>query len=240
MSRMTRGQLIDQALQRVGNNSVSLKWQARVRLNRILQDLHRGWDWPFLWTVAPISISSAGTLDLTTLPLEFVKPEDDQSLMVLTVAGNPVRRPMQEVDHKTFAMLRTGFIEVASGTVPRVWTIDYTTNTGRTWPAAPAACELRYKYLPADVAVDPIEDQNGELYDADTPTFPWDAFLTDALLEWAMAYEADPRRAEQLTINEEMFKRWRGATWPERSFPSFVQLDPLVFSTPTWGSGRSD
>jgi len=226
--RSSRGTIMEQALQRVGNTSKTMFDQARIRLNRILHDLHQGWDWPFLWTTITLPLAADGTV---TLPADFVKAEDDQSLVVLSANGQPMRRVVQEVDHRTFAAL-TQSGDVA-GTIPRIWTIDYATMTGRAWPRNAASVELRYKFLPPDM---PTTDTIA--YDADIPSFPWDTFLMDALAEWGMAYEDDPRRAEQLTINEAMLQRLRGATWPERSFPSTVPLDPVFFSTPTWGSGR--
>ena len=236
MSRMNRGQLIDQALQRVGNNSPSLKIQARIRLNRVLQDLHQGWDWPFLWTTAPVVLQRNGVV---LLPVDFVKPEDDQSLMVLAYQGQAMRRAVQEIDHRTYEAHR-GVHHAGSGGIPQVWTIDYATMTGRIWPYPLENTQgaLRYKFLPRDVPVDQVIDPQYALYDTDIPSFPWDSFLIDSLSEWAMAYEDDPRRAEQLTINEEMLRRLRGATWPDRSYPAQIPLDPLFFSTPGWGSGR--
>jgi hypothetical protein len=234
MSRSNRGQMIDQALQRVGNNSPSLKIQARIRLNRVLQDLHQGWDWPFLWTSASLLLPANGVI---ILPTDFVKPEDDQSLLVTQYRGQAMRRPVQEIDHRTFEQHRG--VDSGSGGCPQVWTLDYTTMTGQLWPrpAENAQGSLRYKFLPPDVLVDTTSN-NFTAYDTDIPSFPWDSFLTDQIAEWAMAYEDDPRRAEQIMINEELLKRLRGATWPDRSYPSNVPLDPLFFSTPTWGSGR--
>ena len=234
MATENRGRIIDQALQRVGNNSTSLKVQARYRLNRILRDCYQLYDWPFLWaTTPPITILPTG---IVVMPPLFTKPEDDQSL-TYTTPGN-ARVIMQEVDHKTFDQRVADW----AGSHPRIWTINYTPIfgliTGRVWPipseSLPAT--IRHKFLPLDATVSgSATDQS---YDLDVPLFPWDTFLTDALSEWAMAYEVDPRRAEQVTINEERLARMRNATWPNRSFPSQVPLDPLFFSTPTWGSGR--
>jgi len=234
--------MIAQALQRVGNNSVSLTFQARIRLNRILQDLHQGWDWPFLWTTATLQITTGGVV---AMPADFLKAEDDQALTIISAGGQTMRRPVQEVEHKVFEQRATDL----GGTIPAVWTIDYKRVfglvTGRVWPrpTSGATATLRYKYLPPDMPVGSPTNPNDPAtvaYDADIPSFPWDSFLIDALSEWAMAYEVDPRRAEQLTINGNSLAVLRNATWPERSFPMNVPLDPLYFSTPTWGSGRSD
>src|SRR4030095_3942797 len=99
---MTRREIIDQALQRAGNNTDSLRKQARIRLNRILQDLYLQWDWPFLWQTAAISLPPAATFPL---PTGFVKPEDDHALTVDSAAGVAYGVPLQEVDHLAFAPL---------------------------------------------------------------------------------------------------------------------------------------
>lgn len=228
--RSSRGQIIDHALTRVGNTTASLKAQARYRLNRILQELHQGWDWPFLWTAVPITIPTNGVI---VLPDNFLKAEDDQSLQIATAGGMPFQAVVTEVDHRTFAL--NAVTVDASATFPRFWTIDYALNAGRSWPLPRDACQatLRCKLLPPDF---PITVGNADIYDADVPTFPWDTLLTDLLFEWAMSYEVDPRRAEQMGVNVDMVNRVRGASFPEKSYPTQVQLDPTIFSRPWQGN----
>src|SRR5262245_59071319 len=176
MSRMNRGQMIDQALQRVGNNSNSLKWQARTRLNRILHDLHQGWDWPFLWTILLFDITPSGAVQFPN-DTTFVKPEDNEAVVILSAYGQAMRQIVYEVDHQT---LNRRIVET-SGTVPRVWTMDYAQMIGIFWPRPTERCgaQMRYKFLPPDIAVDPVNDPNGAIYDASIPAFPWDSFLID-------------------------------------------------------------
>jgi hypothetical protein len=230
MGQLNRGQLIDQALQRVGNNSSSVKLQARTTLNRLLADLYQGYDWPFLWTSVLLTIPPNGVV---TLPSDFLKPEDDQALIMIRAYGQTLYRPIQEVDRKQFR----NFVSVESSQYPAAWRVDYGTKTGQVMPRPleSITATLQYKALPAPVLFTVGDTASIAAYDNDIPIFPWDSFLIDFLTDWAMSYEVDPRRAEQITINEEMLGRLRGATWPERSYPSTVQLDPLVFSTPTWG-----
>ena len=234
--RMPRGQIIDNALQRVGNTTQSLIAQARHRLNRILQDLAQQWDWPHLWVSIDVTIQTNGAL---ALPDNFLKPEDRQSLMLTTLAGQPRTQLVVEVDHITFWKTAgtSPLMGDTSNVAPVIWTIDYGTLTGRCYPlpSGTAAGILRCKLLPLDFPVTPPED-----YDADIPRFPYDSLLVDLLFEWAQSYEVDPRRAEQLQINEAAVMRVRGAAFPEQSFPSQIPLDPLFFSTPSWGYGRSD
>jgi hypothetical protein len=225
---MTRREIIDQALQRAGNNTDSLRKQARIKLNRILQDLYLQWDWPFLWRTAALVVPPNGAF---LLPDDFLKAEDDQALVVESIGDTRYLTPLQEVDHLMFAQMARPTTEA---TLPRVWTIDYavTPKGGQAWPRPfyAATCSLRYKFLPPDVPVAPITT-----YDDDIPTFPWDAYLSDAVLQWAMEYEADPRANDQLAKNGEQLGLIRGATWPERSYRSTVPLDPTVFSTPWRG-----
>lgn len=227
--RSTRGDIIDHALSRVGNTTSTLTAKARFRLNRILQELYQGWDWPFLWTTVPITITTNG---IVTLPANFLKAEDDQSLMVQTIGGMATQHVVTEIDHRTMAMMGQGLV---SASAPRTWTIDYATNTGRVWPLPNDICQatLRCKLLPPDF---PITTNNSSDYDADIPIFPWDILLTDLLFEWAMSYEVDPRRAEQMGVNVESVNRTRGASFPEKSYPTQVQLDPTIFSRPWQGN----
>jgi hypothetical protein len=229
--RSTRGEVITQALQRVGNTTTTLKTQARIRLNRILQELQQGWDWPYLWTTTPITIGSNG---IVPLPANFLKAEDDQSLFIQTIGGNTTAHVVTEVDHRTFAMLGQGLV---SASAPRVWTLDYGTLTGQVWPLPNDTCQgtLRCKLLPPDFPVI-LSPDNSSLYDADVPLFPWDTLLTDLLFEWAMSYEVDPRRAEQMAVNVDTVNRSRGASFPEKSYPTQVQLDPTIFSRPWQGN----
>jgi hypothetical protein len=237
--RWTRGTIIDQALQRVGNTSVSVLQAARVRLNRILQDLHQQWDWPFLWTyTAPdLTITTAGTIEL---PRDFLKPEDTEALTLTAVGGVPTWRVLPEVDHRTFYARNPQ----ARSAAPTLWTLEYATwnlasepypspqkvPVGHAWPlpTAPCTAHLRYKWLPSDLSTaDPVS------YDADIPVFPYDSLLSELLFEWAQSYEVDPRRAESLQVNTLLVERVRGAAFPARSYPSQVPLDPQFFG-PAW------
>jgi len=226
--RSTRGDIIDQALQRVGNTTASLKNAARYRLNRILQELYQGWDWPFLWTTVDITIPSNGII---VLPPDFLKPEDDQALMIVGRDGIQSPGVVQEIDHRTFQQTTAASPQIQGG-APLLWTIDYATRTGRAWPRPEASVQasLRCKILPADF---PLSDQIA--YDANVPLFQWDVLLADLLFEWAMSYEVDPRRGDQYSVNAESVARARGGSFPERSYPATVQLDPMFFSRPTWG-----
>src|SRR5215472_18644979 len=115
--RSTRGDIIDQALQRVGNTTATLKQAARFRLNRILQELYQGFDWPFLFTKVPTQILPNGVV---TLPQDFVKPEDDQALFIEQTQGVAMPGPVQEVDHRAFERYRGTVGYTQQATRPRV------------------------------------------------------------------------------------------------------------------------
>ena len=231
--RSTRGDIISQALQRVGNNTATLQDAARFRLNRILQELYQAFDWPFLYRIAEQTVQPNG---LVILPTDFVKPEDDQALLAQrTQSGDPVVGVIQEVDHRFYQHWTSNISYSTQSMRPRLWTIDYGSNTGQAFPRPieTVFCTFRYKFLPADM---PLTDRTA--YDADIPSFPWDTTLSDLLFEWAQSYEVDPRRGDQFQVNIQSVLRARGATYPERSFPSTIPLDPVIFSTPTTGFGR--
>lgn len=226
--RSTRGSIIDQALQRVGNTTVTLVAAARFRLNRILQELQQGADWPFLWQTATLTIDTNGAV--SAFPAGFLKPEDDVSLQITTAGGQPHAAVVVEVDHRHFALNAIG---EGQSTVPRFWTIDYAIPAGKAWPRPRDGCvaSFRYKFLPPDFPLtDPVA------YDADTPLFPYDTLLSDLLFEWAMSYEVDPRRGDQYTVNVQQIMQSRGSAFPEKSYPTQVQLDPTIFTRPFQGN----
>jgi len=129
---------------------------------------------------------------------------------------------------------------------PRVWHADRSTGLLLYTPAplAPVQATFRYKFLPPDVPTGTGDrDEHGDLdpdstaYDADVPIFAYATYLSDAVLEWAMGYESDPRQSQQKADNYSMFQTLRGATFPPHSvFPLGPGLDPDVFGTPFGGA----
>lgn len=224
--RLNRGTILDHALQRAGNTK--LRALARVHLNRILEDLYRDHDWPFLWVSVPVQLG--GTV--FTLPADFLQSQEDWGL---TYIRDGVRTPIPEVDRTKFVAgsRQTGATAVA----PMIWSADRSQGWGRIWPTPETALtgSLRYKMLPPDA--DPT---NAAAYDADVPAFPWSAYLIDALYAWALDYEQDPRALAWLApdgLLDKQLARIRGTALPARSTPSTLPLDPQVFSSgrrPDW------
>jgi hypothetical protein len=229
--QQTRGEIIESALTRVGNNTPTLQQAARVRLNRILAELYLNWDWPFLYATVPVALTSAGSVPL---PAGFLKAQDDWALTITRVGDQPARRRLSEVDRMTFEQHRP----TAPGyAMPRMWHADRSTGSILYAPIPLDGCQatFRYKFLPPDM---PVGD--AELYDDDIPIFAYANYLSDALLEWAMGYESDPRQFQQKADNAAMFQTIRGAAFPTHSvFPLGPGLDPDVFGRP-WGGGSEE
>lgn len=231
--KMSRGAIIQDALTRVGNTNADLFQQCRTKLNRYLEELYLGWDWPFLYTLVNVSLGNNGIIPL---PSDFLKSQDDWALTVTNLGGNPVRTRVAEVDRMTFEALQqpTGF---TSGTLPRYWHADRSSGALLFYPAPDeaVAATFRYKFLPPDVPVGPGKmDPVTIAYDDDIPLFPFGNYLADVILEFAMGFESDPRQTNQKLANMDFFKTIRGSTFPPHSvFPAGPGLDPDVFG-PAW------
>ena len=232
--RLPRGEIIQSACTRVGNNEPTFVQSARVRLNRILAELYLNWDWPFLYRQIPIDLTVAGQVPL---PADFLKSQDDYALTITRIGFQETRRRVSEVDRMTYERL----LRVQQGqAMPRVWHADRSTGMLLFTPVPPEGCPatLRYKFLPPDVpegSGDP-DDPVTAAYDADVPIFAYGVYLSDAVLEWGMGYESDPRQPQQKADNASMFQTIRGAAFPPHAvFPLGPGLDPDVFGRPFGG-----
>jgi hypothetical protein len=230
---MSRGQILADALARVGNTNSDLTQECRIKLNRFLEELYLAWDWPFLYTSVTLTLASNGS---TPLPPDFLKAQDDWGLIVINLNGVPCRYRVAEVDRMTFEAYQQPAVFTAA-TLPRVWHADRSSGALLFYPFPdPAvAASLRYKFLPPDV--DPgigKMDPTTLAYDTDIPIFPFGNYLTDVVLEFAMGYESDPRQSQQKLMNVDFFKTIRGASFPPHAvMPSDSGLDPNVFG-PAW------
>lgn len=228
-SQVSQGVILRQALQRAGNERLLLSTgssylgadpaPARVKLNRILEDLYRDWDWPFLWTEAPVQFGAS-----FPLPEDFDRAEDDWAL---SWGEQGSRCWAAQVDRAAFEV-RSRNLEAAPGGGPLIWSVDYATGVARVWPTPDhtIVATLRYKFQPvlADPQIDPVG------FDETIPLFPWADYLMDAVFAWAQEYEQDPRYVQTMQINDEKLKRIRATAIPARSRQSVVPLDPQVFT----------
>jgi hypothetical protein len=228
--RLKRGDILRSALQRAGNTKLMVAPAgqpalARVKLNRILEGLYNEHDWPFLWTEAPVSVGAQ-----FTLPADFLQSRDDWGLSYVRSDG--MRRGVAEVDRYTFDTRGRNLRATCED--PLIWTADRARGIGRVWPTPLTALQatLHYKFLPADV--DPLDPVT---YDADVPLFPWHDYLIDALYQWALDYEQDPRALGFAQLNAARLAQIRGTALPPRSRERTLPLDPQVFDQ---GPRRTD
>lgn len=219
-ARWTRGRIIQQALQKVGNTKITPL--ARDQLNRVLEDLYVQWEWPFLYTVTTLTLSGA----LVDLPADFLKSEsDDTGLRVITGPAN------QALDLAVLQKSPPEYARMATPTSqtgrPRIWYHDHANNRAVLWPTpdGPYLAQIVYKALPPDFPVDPIE-----AYDADIPLFPYGMLLAHKLEVWALEYE---QRTQLAMVRNQEFEqaldRVRGAAQPRQSQEMQIPLDEGTF-----------
>jgi hypothetical protein len=231
VGRLTRGEILRSALQRAGNMMLLATPQtgapaiARVKLNRILESLYNEYDWPFLWTQAPVTIGAT-----FGLPPDFLQSRDDWGLSYVSVDG--IRHGVAEVDQYTFDTRGRNTRAVSAH--PLMWTADRVQGIGRTYPVPDTALSatLHYKFLPADL--DPLDTVT---YDAEIPLFPWSDFLIDAVYQWALDYEQDPRAMGWAQLLGARLAALRGTAIPPRAKERTLPLDPQVFDTGPRRSG---
>jgi len=218
--RLSRGTIISEALKKAGNTKLTAA--ARIKLNRILENLYLEYDWPWLTAAGAFSIGGASF----ALPGDFLKPADDAALYVTSVNGVAVRHEVREVDRETYERVLT---TDTTADRPTFWCVDYTNSLGLVYPTpvAPVSATLRYKTLPADVDV--IQTA---AYDADIPTFPYHNYLIDAVYQYALEHDEDLRANEELAKLKLSLAQIRGTSNPLRSQPQTIPLEPSRFRTP--------
>lgn len=230
-ARMSRGAILDQALQRAGNTKIKAK--ARETLEYKLDELAIGYEWPFLYATTVLTLTGSSFTLPTTNGSEFLKAQDDRGLVVTAVDGELQSVVVMEVDPETFSRLAVP--TDATANIPRIWCVNRPGVDASIWPTPTASvvATLRYKFRPAAQPLTPTAD-----YDASIPWFPWPSTLIRIMFQWALEWDADPR------ADVEFQKVWgvggeldmlREAAMPRHSQSSVVVLDPLVFSTPFRG-----
>lgn len=232
--RWTRGTIITQALERVGN--IKTKHLLRDRLNRILEELYTQWEWPFLYKVSSVAFPSGNTggqLTLYasfTLPSDFLKTETETTgLRIATVDGLVRDFPVIEVDPISFR--RQAIPHDAVGDVPRIWYPSYAERIGYFYPTPMQAAigNLVYKFLPADQPIGSGSDAVTTTYDADIPLFPWGGYLSMECEYWARQYDQDPMAQMTRQDCNNSLDMIRQVALPRQSQETVLPLDPLVF-----------
>ena len=232
--RWTRGTILDQALERVGN--VKIKHLGRDRLNRILEELYTQWEWPFLYKVTQLGIPSGNTGGQLTLypsfslPSDFLKTEEETTgLRIATVDGIVRDKPIAEIDPVQFR--RRAIPHDATADVPRIWYASYAERIGYFWPAPTQAAiaNLIYKFLPEDQPIGTGSDAVTTTYDADIPLFPWGGYLSMEVEYWARQYDQDPNAQQTRRDCDASLEMIRQVALPRQSQESVLPLDPLTF-----------
>lgn len=232
--RWTRGTIIDQALQRVGNTRI--KHLARDRLNRLLESLYTQWEWPFLYKVHTFTFPSGNTGGQMTLyasvatPTDFLKTEHETTgLRITAIDGNVRSSPVVEIDPVSFR--RRAIPHDQESSQPRIYYVSYAEQILYFWPRPTQACAatMVYKHLPADVAIGTGSDADTTAYDADIPLYPWGGHLSMEMEAWAYQYDHDPRAAEARADADRAFDDIRNIALPRGSQEDTLPLDPKTF-----------
>lgn len=227
--RWTRGTILNQALQRIGNTRILAL--ARDRLNRELEHLYSQWEWPFLYKVHPFTFpagNTGGQLSIyssVSLPSDFLKTEQETTgLRITTIDGNPQSFPVIETDPITFRRRAVPYEQ--EGQRPLFFYVAYAEQFLYFWPTPTQTCgaTMIYKFLPADV--DPTDTAT---YDADIPLFPWGGYLSTLMESWALQYDENPRWREMKQEADRMFDDIRNIAMPRQSQEQTLPLDPTVF-----------
>jgi hypothetical protein len=225
-SRLTRGEIITQALNRVGNTKI--RRGARIGLNRLLESLYLSFEWPFLHTTLLIAVSPSATS--FPLPADFTTTIDDYGLQVIDNTADGLKTRVAEVSPSVFEMTANPTRSLSQ--YPQVWMPARATTIGHLWPQPEQAItlQLRYYALPADM---PVTDVGADpTYDADIPIFPYHQYLIDAVEHWALEYEHDRRAPVAKAMLMESLANIRGRATPHKSTANTIDLDPDVFGTP--------
>lgn len=229
--RLTRRQIIDQALKKVGNTTIVQ--EARVELARLLEALYRDHEWPFLYTETTLTLSSS-----VSLPEDFLKVESpDTGLRVTAIDGVTEDRPILIVEPQQWR--RIALPRAATAEAPEIAMVDYATSVLKPWPIPESSVTalLVYKFLPAEVPIPDVDDEAAiATYDADVPTFPFHDYLLDKMEQWGHEYEHHAVAAGALAQkNAALFDKIRGNAIPaDATRASSLELDPGLFQTPAW------
>lgn len=233
--RWTRGHILDEALERVGN--VKLKHRGREKLNRVLEELYAQWEWPFLYKVSSFTLPASnqgGNLSIyasVALPADYLKSEQERTgLTIVTLDGTVSNQPIAERD--PIAFRQQAIPSDQEGPHPVIWYGDHADRFLYFWPRPTQACvaQLIYKHLPADAAVGTGTDAATTAYDADIPLFPWGGYLAMEMEAWGHEYEENIQRAGM--VRQDCLRaldRIRNVAMPRHTQESTVPLDPDVF-----------
>lgn len=187
---LTRGQILDTALELAGRTDSTMKGLARTWLNLFLQKQYNQFDWKWLEKVASgLSISSSGT----TLP------EDYRAAIAITLidsSGNRLPDNITTVSPEEFESYKRNS---GSGS-PKVALIDMVNRKMFVWPVPATAMtfDLRYYHIPEYLET---------IVGADSDEVTWGAsedILVQAVYVQALKHLDDARYPDERKNLEEM------------------------------------
>lgn len=197
---LTRGQILDLALQQAGRNDSSIKQLARTWLNLFLQKQYNNFDWKWL---EKISAANAVSNNGTSLPDDY---RAAMSVTLITSNGSRLPEKVRIVGPEEFEYFKRGVN--ASGT-PEVALLDMTNRLLYFWPlpSSPMTFDLRYLYMPE--MVDTIlAGDNDEVFWPQSEIILVQSVYVAALqfLDDAR-YQAEDKKLDDLLAEEKMNQR---------------------------------
>jgi hypothetical protein len=220
--RYTRQRIRDLALNRAGNRALDA--EAKDWLAQHLFELYTLADWPFLYVSAGVTISGP----TFALPDDFVTPQDDHALEIVSVDGQATGGNfVAEVSPEHLTALAQGG---GHGTPPYAWSVSRSDRIGHVFPdpvGHVVVGTIRYRRLPPDPL--PAEEPT------DVPVFPFHNYLVQAVYVFALEHERDARAVQAAGVRDQLMQMIRRGTAPLHSQRADIPLDPLVFGTPFRG-----
>jgi hypothetical protein len=220
--RYTRQRIRDLALNRAGNRALDA--EAKDWLAQHLFELYTLADWPFLYVSAGVTISGP----TFTLPDDFITPQDDHALEIVSVDGQATGGNfVAEVSPEHLTALAQGG---GHGTPPYAWSVSRSDRIGHVFPdpvGHVVVGTIRYRRLPPDPT--PAEEPT------DVPVFPFHNYLVQAVYVFALEHERDARAVQAAGVRDQLMQMIRRGTAPLHSQRADIPLDPLVFGTPFRG-----
>lgn len=188
-SKKTANQIINLALNRAGNPTITA--DAQVELQLIINRLNEDFWWPHLHTTITGSVTPGQAT--VSLPADYIDVWNKYGIRLTDVNGNVRTLVLKSEEFR----LRTA-LDTVSGT-PEFAVIDDSLQIWRPLPVPEQAYtyQLVYRRLPAQISnFDAVVD------------FPNDALLVQLLFVWALQREDDARFAEQMIVADNMLKRF--------------------------------
>ena len=239
---LTRGQIVDLALKKVGN--IALKsaptYMAQAFLNEILHNLYTMYDLPFLYMyyMVDLTVQLGSRAPYVSLPAPstvadptfgshgFARCSLDDALTIFAINGENAYLQVKQLDLTSFNRY------VGDGNargIPDAFHIDHPGLLLFFWPKVPStgvywevSGRFRYQRHPRILLLDSTDDSA-------IPEFPWSEYLIDALVARCYEFEGDSRAVQEYVKAESRLKKFLDAAHPFRSGTPTIPLDDQVF-----------